>query len=132
MSFLSGVSETSWTIEVKSGKDYYTHSAIKRTVSNGEYGVEEAYVFALCNIEKQDKITYFPAYMAAFITDEVDFPDAFLTAIVSIRLCKIVLFYANPVKITQISNFTQINYANNSDCPLFLLEKCRHKNVACK
>ncbi len=61
-------------IEVKSGKDYYTHSAINRTVSNGEYGVEEAFVFAPCNIEKRDRITYFPAYMAAFITDEVDFP----------------------------------------------------------
>jgi uncharacterized protein len=61
-------------IEVKSGKDYRTHSAISKTVSTEEYGVEEAYVFAPGNVEKDGKIIYFPAYMATFVRDEVEFP----------------------------------------------------------
>ena len=43
-------------IEVKSGKDYYVHSAIKNVADNVEYGVREAYVLANCNIEKDGKI----------------------------------------------------------------------------
>ncbi len=61
-------------IEVKSGKDYYTHSALKGAVTNEEYRVKEAFVFARCNIEKRERITYLPSYMASFISDEVDFP----------------------------------------------------------
>jgi len=58
-------------IEVKSGKDYYLHSALRKTVYNAEYGVSQAYVFASCNIEEHDKIKYFPIYMCTFIQDEV-------------------------------------------------------------
>jgi len=53
-------------IEVKSGKDYYVHSALDYCINNKEYNVKEAFVFANCNIQVQDKITYLPIYMAGF------------------------------------------------------------------
>lgn len=61
-------------IEVKSGKDYYVHSAITKTVQNPEYEIPEGFVFGDCNIEERDKIKYFPIYMCAFLRDEVSFP----------------------------------------------------------
>lgn len=61
-------------IEVKSGKDYYVHSAISKATYNEEYQIKEAYVLANCNTEINDKITYYPIYMCAFISDEVEYP----------------------------------------------------------
>lgn len=61
-------------IEVKSGKDYYVHSAISKAAYNDEYQVKEAYVFANCNIEVRDKIVYYPIYMCAFVSDEFEYP----------------------------------------------------------
>lgn len=61
-------------IEVKSGKDYYVHSAISKAVSNAEYGIETAFIFANCNISQQDKMLYVPVYMCTFVRDEVQLP----------------------------------------------------------
>lgn len=61
-------------IEVKSGKDYYVHSAISKAAYNEEYQVNEAFVFANCNTEVRDKIIYYPIYMCAFISDEYEYP----------------------------------------------------------
>ncbi|MCR5421605.1 MAG: ATP-binding protein [Lachnospiraceae bacterium] len=61
-------------IEVKSGKDYYVHSAISNVVSNEEYNIKEAIVLANCNIEVKGSIKYMPVYMAMFIEDNVNFP----------------------------------------------------------
>ncbi len=61
-------------VEVKSGKDYYVHSAINKVVENTEYEIPEGFVFGDCNIEERGKIKYFPLYMCSFISDEVDFP----------------------------------------------------------
>ena len=54
-------------IEVKSGKDYTIHSALNHCINNPEYNIEEAFVFANCNVEKRDKVTYLPIYMACFM-----------------------------------------------------------------
>ena len=54
-------------IEVKSGKDYTIHSAINNCLNNSEYQMNEALVFANCNISKKDKITYLPVYMVMFL-----------------------------------------------------------------
>ena len=58
-------------IEVKSGKDYYVHSALDKFVSNEDYSVRDAIV--LCNRRdvKTDKdgVTYMPVYYAMFIQD---------------------------------------------------------------
>jgi len=54
-------------IEVKSGKDYTKHSALSNCMKNAEYGMQEAFVFANCNIQKDGKITYLPIYMIGFM-----------------------------------------------------------------
>lgn len=54
-------------IEVKSGKDYMLHSALNHCVNHSQYDIEEAFVFANCNVEKKGKITYLPVYMVSFM-----------------------------------------------------------------
>lgn len=54
-------------IEVKSGKDYTIHSAINNCLNNMEYEMEEAIVFANCNIRHEGKVTYLPIYMVTFL-----------------------------------------------------------------
>ena len=55
-------------IEVKSGKDYTTHSALDRFVSNDDYHVKKAYVLSNNREVRHDgKITYLPIYYAMFI-----------------------------------------------------------------
>ncbi len=61
-------------IEVKSGKDYYVHSALSKVVENEEYGVKEAIIFANCNMDKQEKKTYMPVYMSMFLQDATVLP----------------------------------------------------------
>ena len=61
-------------IEVKSGKDYYVHSAIDKAVHNVEYEIKEGYVFANANIEVKDKLVYYPIYLCGFISDKFDLP----------------------------------------------------------
>jgi len=54
-------------LEIKSGKDYTRHSAIDHCLNNPEYGMEEAIVFANCNISTDGKVTYMPVYMVMFL-----------------------------------------------------------------
>lgn len=54
-------------IEVKSGKDYTVHSALNNVLGNPEYEIREAFVFANCNVQRKEKTTYLPVYMAAFL-----------------------------------------------------------------
>lgn len=56
-----------YPIEVKSGKDYTVHSAISNCVANHQYEMQEAFVFADCNIKHDKKITYLPIYMVMFL-----------------------------------------------------------------
>ena len=57
-------------IEVKSGKDYYVHSAVNNCLKNPEYEIQEAFVFANCNVHREGNVTYLPAYMAMFLDRE--------------------------------------------------------------
>ena len=61
-------------IEIKSGKDYYVHSALSKVIVNKEYNVKEAIIFANCNLEKQGKKTYMPVYMSTFLQDTTILP----------------------------------------------------------
>jgi len=61
-------------IEVKSGKNYYIHSALSKTAENREYGVEKAYILANCNLSREGKMLYVPVYMCTFIRDAVQLP----------------------------------------------------------
>lgn len=55
-------------LEIKSGKDYYIHSALNHFVSNEEYGINNAIVFSNSReVEKKGKITYMPIYYIMFI-----------------------------------------------------------------
>ena len=59
-------------IEVKSGKDYDKHSALKNVLQNNNYGIDEAFVFANTNVKNAGNITYYPIYMCMFLKDECD------------------------------------------------------------
>ena len=61
-------------IEVKSGKDYYVHSALSKVTENTEYEMKEAYVLGNCNISQKGKLMYFPIYMCTFIKDDMVIP----------------------------------------------------------
>jgi len=61
-------------IEIKSGKDYYIHSAITKATSNPEYGIDTAFILANCNISVAEKMVYLPVYMCSFIRDETQLP----------------------------------------------------------
>ena len=67
-------------IEVKSGKDYYVHSALDKFISNKDYLVKDAIV--LCNQRevKTDKngVTYMPVYYSMFIQGNNSTKDVIL------------------------------------------------------
>ena len=55
-------------IEVKSGKDYYVHSALSKLTGNKDYGVNQAYVLSNSGkIESKSSITYLPVYMGMYL-----------------------------------------------------------------
>ena len=55
-------------IEIKSGKDYSTHAALDRFISNQDYSVKQAYVFSNeREIREEGKIVYYPIYMIMFL-----------------------------------------------------------------
>lgn len=61
-------------IEVKSGKDYTIHSALSSVMRNEQYQIEEAFVFADCNISSSGRIIYYPVYMTMFLEAEENDP----------------------------------------------------------
>ena len=61
-------------IEVKSGKDYYVHSAMTKACANKEYGIMKGYVLGNCNVSADGRICYMPVYFAAFIRDDTVLP----------------------------------------------------------
>ena len=54
-------------IEVKSGKDYYVHSALNNVMSNENYKIKEAFVLCNENVSNKNGIVYMPVYMMMFI-----------------------------------------------------------------
>ena len=61
-------------IEVKSGKDYYVHSALNHVLDNKEYEIEEAYIFADCEVSVEGKKNYMPIYLCTFMEEEAELP----------------------------------------------------------
>lgn len=62
---------TNIPIEVKSGKDYNTHSALDKFLSNKDYNIKRAYV--LSNEQKvytENEITYMPIYYIMFFQND--------------------------------------------------------------
>ena len=61
-------------IEVKSGKNYERHNALKNVLASDEYGIRKAYVLCNGNVQVRGKATYLPVYMTMFIRD-TEVPD---------------------------------------------------------
>ncbi|MBP5473217.1 MAG: ATP-binding protein, partial [Bacteroidales bacterium] len=61
-------------IEVKSGKDYYVHSALDNCLSNEEFAIEKALVFTNYNVSVKGKTIYLPIYMSMFLTNDIELP----------------------------------------------------------
>ena len=57
-------------IEVKSGKDYYIHSALHRLIANNEYNIKKAIVFSNTReISQKGNIVYMPIYYIMFLSN---------------------------------------------------------------
>ncbi len=54
-------------LEIKSGKDYERHRALRNIISNSDYDIDNAYVFCNSNVSIDGNITYMPIYMAMFL-----------------------------------------------------------------
>ena len=54
-------------LEVKSGKDYLTHSALDKFLANKDYAVRQAYVLSNeGKVFEKNGITYVPIYFVMF------------------------------------------------------------------
>ena len=54
-------------IEVKSGKDYERHNALKNVMADEHYGIPRAYVLSNGNLAVMGNVMYLPIYMLMFI-----------------------------------------------------------------
>ena len=57
-------------IEIKSGKDYKRHNALKNVMETTNYAVQEAVVFCNDNVCVKGKVLYCPIYMLMFLKNE--------------------------------------------------------------
>ena len=53
-------------VEVKSVKDYHVHAALNNVLSVEEWGIGDALVFCMGNVEQVKTVTYLPWYMIMF------------------------------------------------------------------
>ncbi len=74
----NGISVVS--IEVKSGKDYYVHSAINNVLKVEDFGIGEAIVFTGFDLSVKGNVVYYPIYMAGIMHENND--DSVLDPIV--------------------------------------------------
>ncbi len=58
-------------IEVKSGKDYFQHRALKNIMDVREYNLKKAIVFNNSNLQTKGEIVYAPIYMAMFLKAQI-------------------------------------------------------------
>jgi len=57
-------------IEVKPGGAFKRHAALDNVMNVANYALDEAFVFARTNVERNGCYTYFPIYMAEFLQKE--------------------------------------------------------------
>lgn len=66
-------------IEVKSGKDYYVHSALNAFIGNQEYNITNGIVFnSKREVTTKNGVTYMPVYYSMFLSDDVKEEDLVL------------------------------------------------------
>ncbi|SDB22946.1 ATP-binding protein [Eubacterium oxidoreducens] len=61
-------------IEVKSGKDYYYHSAINNVIKSKEFDIKSAVVFTSYDISIAGNISYLPIYMTSLFASDRKYP----------------------------------------------------------
>ncbi len=54
-------------IEVKSGKDYERHRALRNVISNQDYNIDQGIVLCNANVSNNNGICYMPIYMIMFM-----------------------------------------------------------------
>lgn len=57
-------------IEVKSGKDYYVHSAINNVLKVENFGIKDAAVFTGYDLSVAGNVTYYPVYLVGFLRED--------------------------------------------------------------
>ena len=67
LDFVFKIDDEICPIEVKSGKNYERHNALKNVMENKEYNIPRAYVLTNENLRTKERITYIPIYMMMFI-----------------------------------------------------------------
>ena len=70
LDFVIKLNDSILPIEVKSGKYYERHNALKNVLENKEYGIKEAIILTNANIKRKESLLYLPIYMVAFIKEE--------------------------------------------------------------
>lgn len=66
-------------IEVKSGKDYTTHSALNKFLSNEDYNIRQSFVLSNeREVFTKDGVTYIPIYYVMFFRNESNVVEQFL------------------------------------------------------
>lgn len=70
--FVIGTLDGVIPIEVKSGKDFERHNALRNIIGNKAYDIKKAYVLCSENMVRKEKIIYVPVYMTMCLrqTDE--------------------------------------------------------------
>ena len=67
LDFVITVDDAILPVIVSVGKDYHRHSALKKVMADGEYGLKKAVVLSGGNVKVKGNVVYLPVYMAAFI-----------------------------------------------------------------
>lgn len=62
-------------IEIKSGKDYQSHSALNKVLSNAQYEIPQAAIFSNENLSQKGKIIYYPIYMLMFLQKQSELAE---------------------------------------------------------
>ena len=55
-------------VEVKSGKNYERHNALRNVLNTSEYNISQAFVLCNDNLRVVNRIIYLPIYMLMFIS----------------------------------------------------------------
>ncbi|MBQ6279161.1 MAG: ATP-binding protein [Muribaculaceae bacterium] len=64
-------------IEVKSGKDYERHRALRNVLSNPDYNIDKGIVLCNANVSNDNNISYMPIYMIMFMQHDNNLPLKF-------------------------------------------------------
>ncbi|MEE1167111.1 MAG: AAA family ATPase [Treponema sp.] len=57
-------------LEIKSGKNYERHNALKNVTTSNDFDIKKAFVFCNDNVKINGKVTYLPIYMIMFIKNK--------------------------------------------------------------